>query len=247
MKKIIMALLLLFSYDAYAQELSVDRVPKSQEEFKTIIQSKLDSSMIKDKKLRLKLSEKDLCDVLSQVPLNDDETFSITFVRQVPDNTKDELYAKIHQALVDVYVNAKNVIQMQDKENGIIVCKGIVDYTNSAMSSVNTMMGTHINVEEIIDYTIKIQVRDGRYKVDIYDMIADKGLFSDSKCTMSEFLNAAFYNTTYASGFSKKKRSDKGYQTSRLLYMLHELTQLYNLEESIYNKVSSTDASKDDW
>lgn len=247
MKKIIMALLLFVCNGAYAQELSVNREPKSQEEFKTIIQSKLDSSLIKDKKVRLKLSEKDLQDVLSQVPLNDDETFSISFVRQVPEITTDELYTRIYQALVDVYVNAKNVIQMQDKENGLIVCKGIVKYTNSAMSSVNLAMGTHISVDEVIDYTIKIQVREGRYKVDIYDMIADESIFSDGKLTMNDFLNSSFYNTTYASGFSKKKRSDKGYQTTRLLYILHELNQLYDLEESIYNKVSSTGVSKDDW
>ena len=202
---------------------------------------------MKDKKLRLKLSEKDLQDILSNVPLNDDGTFTISFVRQIPETAKDELYAKIYQALVDVYVNAKNVIQMQDKENGVIVCKGIIEYTNSAMSSVNTIMGSHINVDEVIDYTIKIQVREGRYKVDIYDMIVDEGLFSDSKCTMSDFLSATFYNTTYTSSFSKKKRSDKGYQTTRLLYILHELNQLYDLEESIYKKVSSTDSAKDDW
>lgn len=243
MKKMIMALLLLFSYGAYAQELSVDRAPKSQEEFKTFISEKFTSfeKAKEDSKKLPKLKKEDLIEILSFVPFDDKEKFTISYIRKVDGIDKAALYDKIYQSLVDVFVNAKNVMQMQDKESGIIVCKGIVDGTLSF-----NMMGVKTG-EESARFTLKIQVREGRYKIDIYDIETEKGDLMDNSSPIETFLMPDYYSTTFGQGAMKTKRTDAHYINVRTQVLLEQLYNLYQIEDDIYKNVAFNNSSKEDW
>lgn len=243
MKKIIMALLLLFSYGAYAQELSVNREPKSQEEFKAFVSGKYSSFQKKkqDSKKLPKQTKDDLIEILSFVPFADNDKFTISYIRQVDGLDKPVLYDKIYQALVDAFVNAKNVLQMQDKESGIIVCKG---FTDGALSF--NMMGVKTGIESV-KFTLKIQVREGRYKIDLYDIETEKGDLLDNGSPIETFLRPDYYSTTFGQGAMKTKRTDAHYINVRTQVLLEQLYNLYQIEDDIYENVSLNKSSNEDW
>lgn len=72
-------------------------------------------------------------------------------VVQIDSLNKDQLYLLAKKWFVNTYKSAKAVIQLDDKENGVITGKGTFAFS----SLVN---------DTYIDHTISIFVKDGRYK-----------------------------------------------------------------------------------
>ena len=66
------------------------------------------------------------------------------------------LYSRAKLFFSDIFVSGKSVIDMQDEASGIIVGKG---YLAEPVPVTN------------VPFTFKIQVKDGRYKYDIYDLL----------------------------------------------------------------------------
>lgn len=82
---------------------------------------------------------------------------------------KSDLYKNAKQWFVDTFESSSHVIQSEDKEEGVIVGKGIIPiYHGKGMyrQSVSTSM------------TIKIECKDGRYRYKIYDILV-KPTFGD--------------------------------------------------------------------
>ena len=77
---------------------------------------------------------------------------------------KDELYARARLWFVKIFVNAKNVLQIQDKESGELVGKGAIKYNN-------TILGTKTVVDGWIRFTVNITIKDGKYKYEFTDFI----------------------------------------------------------------------------
>lgn len=76
-------------------------------------------------------------------------------------NTKDALYGKAKLWFANTFNSSKEVIQIDDKENGVILGKGkIVDNDMAYMSK----------TKKTWDFTVKIQVKDNKYKAVIYDI-----------------------------------------------------------------------------
>lgn len=104
------------------------------------------------------------------LPLVDDQII-YTGVVNVDSVNANELYLRAKLWLAEAYKNSKEVIQVDDKESGQIVGKGIfvVDWQVTFYSFTKTN----------IHHVIKLQLKDGRYKYEIssflikYD-IADK-------------------------------------------------------------------------
>ena len=71
-----------------------------------------------------------------------------------------ELYTTIKLWVATNYNSAQDVIQMDDPESGILVCKGAFDYDNGG-----GIMGAVL--DGWVFYTLKVQVREGRYKVSV--------------------------------------------------------------------------------
>ena len=76
----------------------------------------------------------------------------------------NEIYSIAKSWFAEKYNNAKNVIQLDDKENGKIIGKGIFEYNSNVNSFSNGTKG-------YISYTIVINVKDGKYKYNISDFV----------------------------------------------------------------------------
>lgn len=63
------------------------------------------------------------------------------------EGSKDELYTKSRKLFTDMFNSAKHVIELEDREGGIIIGNGILDYKGGN-----------------IDFTLTLQLKDGRYK-----------------------------------------------------------------------------------
>jgi len=81
----------------------------------------------------------------------------------IPDKTKNDLYQNAQQWFVDYFKSSKDVIQNQDKDNGIVVGKGMLDF--------NARVGLGMSMVQHDKLTIKIVCKDNKYKYSVYDMI----------------------------------------------------------------------------
>lgn len=80
--------------------------------------------------------------------------------------TKDDLYLKTKMWFANTFKDAKEVIQLDDKENGIIIGKGSISIYHS--QAVFAKQGDYTGY---IRFTIKVQVKDGRYKYELYNFV----------------------------------------------------------------------------
>jgi hypothetical protein len=119
------------------------------------------SSMFAQKKKDIEKAQQiDLIvDSLSNYYTITEEGVLISKVIQAPNLNKGELYVRLLEILSSTYSNSKNLIQVQDKEQGFILGKG--RDTNTVpdifgLSQVNTVY-----------HTIKVEVKDYRFKVSV--------------------------------------------------------------------------------
>jgi hypothetical protein len=88
----------------------------------------------------------------------DPQTHLITYqgVVEVPGVSKADLYTRAYTWVANAYHSANSVIQMQDKEAGQLVAKGLTRITVRSLG---------MNVDGgVIRHTLTIYVKDGRYK-----------------------------------------------------------------------------------
>lgn len=239
-------MLLLCCNGVFAQDLEVIRNPKSQEDFKSFVFAKYSAfEKQKEGKKLPKLKKDDLVEILSYVPFNENLKFTISCVRQIENMERSVLYDKVYQGLVDAFVSVKNIIQMQDKESGIIVCKG---RTNGTFTFSDVIIGKYSGAEPLC-FTLKIQIRDGRYKLDLYDINIEEGGLHEMEAPIETFLTPDFYLTSFTSdglGLMKTKRTSNHYVNVRTQVVLEQLYNLYNVEEDIHSIVLSNQSS-DNW
>jgi len=95
--------------------------------------------------------------LLDILPLNDG-VVTYTNVIQVDEVKKEELYSRAKKWFATTYKSSKDVIQLDDKENGEIVGKGNFKITYYAR-------------DPIVNHTITISVKDGRFKYVITDLV----------------------------------------------------------------------------
>ena len=89
-----------------------------------------------------------------------------TEVIQVDSVTNIELYNRAKLWFATVYNSSNDVLQLENKEEGQLIGKAIMKYNPTVLSGSETTKGS-------IKYTIKIFVKDGRYKYEISDFIHD--------------------------------------------------------------------------
>lgn len=78
--------------------------------------------------------------------------------------TKVDLYTKAKQAIVELFFDAKSVIQMDDKEAGKLVGKGTVFCPIKVMGVASGFY---------TKYTISVEVKDNKYRLRLYDITMD--------------------------------------------------------------------------
>ncbi|WP_346320781.1 DUF4468 domain-containing protein [Chitinophaga sp. YIM B06452] len=87
----------------------------------------------------------------------------------------EELYRRARRWFVEHYKSANNVIQLDDKQNGEIIGKGIIKshWDPTALSVVPVD----------INHTVKVQFKDGRYRYEVTNInlsIYNKGYYSST-------------------------------------------------------------------
>lgn len=75
---------------------------------------------------------------------------------------KITIYKAAKLTITNMFNSAKDVIQLDDPESGIIIVKGFTEEPSRGL------MGTVQNAE--VWFTLKIQTKDSRYKIDIYQI-----------------------------------------------------------------------------
>ena len=100
------------------------------------------------------------------VPVKDG-VVTFTMINQVEGKTKSQLYSSAKIIIADVFRSAKDVIQSDDKESGIMICKGNTKIQNALTT-------------DLMEFTLKIACKDGRYKIDLYNITLTLGYGDDS-------------------------------------------------------------------
>jgi hypothetical protein len=106
---------------------------------------------------------------------------------------KDAIYAKVKEWFAINYNSAKDVIQMDDKEAGILTGKGTVEYSHGGAG--------YLCYDGYIDYNIKIQVKDNRLKVELTDFIHRVQIGHGEQCNLGLITTRELHSE---SGMSKK-------------------------------------------
>lgn len=104
------------------------------------------------------LSQEKLLDVL---PVQGGKVTYIEVI-QVDSVTKDQLFERAKRWFVDTYKSSQDVIQLEDKENGEIIGKGVLS---------SSWQSTAISLQPVdIWHTVTIQAKDNRYRYIITDL-----------------------------------------------------------------------------
>lgn len=77
---------------------------------------------------------------------------------------KSELYSYARQWVANEFVSANSVIQMEDKDVGKIIGKGVYSFKDEDQYST-----TQFNIK----FTLEITVKDNKYRIRLYDFIND--------------------------------------------------------------------------
>lgn len=175
-----------------------------------------------------------LC-VCSSLALKAQEELSFTKVI-VSESGKDktELYLALRSFVSTYYKNAKNVIQMDDKDAGIIICKA-----TSIFDSPGMMLSAY---EGWLDYQLKMQARDGRVRIEVFHFFHHNKPGNQAKAQLGVLTTAEEY-------------TDKGMQKkyhNKVWNLLKEQAEeismniFFNIEEEI-KKGGTYNSQEEDW
>lgn len=92
------------------------------------------------------------------VPLKDDKIF-YEQVDSVTGLSKDQLYTRAKLWMANAFASAKDVIQMDDKEAGLLVGKGHFNIHSTGLGSATWPC----------NFTISLTAKDGKYRVQLYN------------------------------------------------------------------------------
>ena len=96
--------------------------------------------------------------LLGILPLKDGKV-TYTDVIQIDSTDKSKLYNKVKKWFIEQYRSAKDVIQLDDKENGEVIGKGFFETTwQTSIMSAQSVSVWH---------TVKVYIKDNKFKYEI--------------------------------------------------------------------------------
>jgi hypothetical protein len=100
-----------------------------------------------------------LMQLIAQEDKGNDKILSSSVSEVVPidSTTKDELYNRAKVWFAVYYKSSKDVIQLDDKENGKIIGKGVIIYNSPAFSPGTLFSG-------YFKYVLTVEVKDNKFK-----------------------------------------------------------------------------------
>ena len=110
----------------------------------------------------------------------------LSFSKVIPAEgmNKNDLFVAMNEWFTEKYNSSNAVIQMSDKEAGIIIGKGATNYVDPRRS--------FACYSGIIRHTIKVQVKDGRFKVDLSNFVHEDSR-RDAPCRLGLLTTAEVY------------------------------------------------------
>lgn len=98
---------------------------------------------------------------VGSVPVKDG-VVTFTTINEISTKTKDQLYSSAKMMIAEMFKSAKDVIQSDDKDSGVIICKGNAKIPKAFITY-------------LMEFTLKISCKDGKYKADLYDITLQIG------------------------------------------------------------------------
>lgn len=98
----------------------------------------------------------------NSIPLKDAETIYADTIYKIDSVTKSELYLRSKVWVSDYFKSSKAVIDLDDKENGMLICKGFQEIT------IHSVIGVAITTR--CYFTIRISSKDNKVRLNIYDV-----------------------------------------------------------------------------
>lgn len=140
-----------------------------------------------------------------------------------------ELFVKAREWFSKTYKSSQDVIQMDDKESGIIIGKALLNVYYKTLGI--TFNSGYIN------YTIKFSVKDGKYKYEISDFYHTGGYINGHKQPDGGPCEKLFQNKKGVNGNSYERTYEK-----YLIEMDDEIKDLiYDLKLSMASKLNLED------
>ncbi len=173
--------------------------------------------------------------IIDELPKSENGKLYYSEVTQVDSVTQTQLYLNSKLFFVDAFKSAQDVIQIDDKEKGIIVGKAFVDISSK-------MLGTSYPVKMWV--TIKIQSKDGRYKYEIYDFYYENyppNYVLPDGSAKSQTAEDVFNRNNYYKNNGQPKKSSLNFKTQTV-----EKIEL--IKSMIIKSMNSkSTSSKDNW
>ena len=141
---------------------------------------------------------------------------------------KDQLYSLAKTWVVNNFVDSKEVIQLDDKENGQIIAKGLFQYSHWRFLGSEGYKG-HFR------FSLSIQVKDGRYRYSFYDI----------------YHESTYYKPTTGCSFGRwtdpPALKYKMYIADRNGAFCIALDKIKKLETSLKEHMKTTAKKENDW
>ncbi|MCI2230288.1 DUF4468 domain-containing protein [Polaribacter sp. MSW13] len=182
---------------------------------------------------------------------------------EIKNKNKSELYSNINKWISINYTSSKDVIQMNDKESGTIIIKGInkVNYTNKITTKgVFKSIQEHLVKVNRFNHLIEINIKDNKFRIIyallkvnnkdygwnkiVFDCISLNGI-NEVELEKFNLINDAILKK----GMINKKKREKFNSLSKPFLNEMNNTILENIKNtmnSLKNSIKIT-GSKDDW
>jgi hypothetical protein len=102
-------------------------------------------------------------EMLKSIPTKDDKIFYDEVVTVDSSLKKDQLFMQLRQWFVENFMESKNVLEVNDMENGLLTGKGTYKYTK--------INGLNVHSGHVM-FVINMAVKDGKYRYQLYDFTA---------------------------------------------------------------------------
>ena len=155
--------------------------------------------------------------VCTLVPFGQDTAITYSQVVKIENVTKDDIYKRIKLWSVSAFEKTKGANQLDDKENGLLAYDASASHispkcTECPKIDPNNTKEIYKNIGYFHDYTFrfKIQIKDGKYKIDVTDIYFIDG---SDKYQLTSAIKAPFKIM-----FMKQSKMDEQWADAKLTF-----------------------------
>jgi hypothetical protein len=131
--------------------------------------------------------------IITNLTISAQDALTFEKIIQTDSISKEKLFVAFNDWVASEYNSANDVIQMSDKDAGVIIGNGSMKYSYGKF--------TYVCYDGHIKYTIKVYLKDNKYKVILTNFRHFINAGNGAQCKLGLITNADVYATK---GFSKK-------------------------------------------